>query len=98
MSCAQFGSIIIHCFASVISGDERRILLFLFFESAVLLVLASLVRFCCVFWRKKKLQGGDLGSFLKKRVRTEPPISLSIVAQSYGFSLTTVPFSAFSPT
>ncbi|KAL3719380.1 hypothetical protein ACJRO7_004352 [Eucalyptus globulus] len=52
---------------SVNKGDDRRILLFLFFESAVLLVLASLVRFCCVFWRKKKLQGGDLGNFLKKR-------------------------------
>ncbi|XP_056176058.1 protein GAMETE EXPRESSED 3 [Syzygium oleosum] len=52
---------------SIEKGDERRILLFLFFESAILLVLASLVRFCCVFWRKKKLQGGDLGSFLKKR-------------------------------
>ncbi|XP_048139599.1 protein GAMETE EXPRESSED 3 [Rhodamnia argentea] len=52
---------------SIDKGDERRILLFLFFESAVLLVLASLVRFCCVFWRKKKLRGGDLGSFLRKR-------------------------------
>ncbi|GAY46217.1 hypothetical protein CUMW_095280 [Citrus unshiu] len=33
----------------------------------VLLVLAVLVRFCCIFWRKKKLQGQHLGNFLEKR-------------------------------
>lgn len=42
---------------------------FLLFESAVLVILAGLVRFCCVFWRKKKLQGQNLGNFLEKRVR-----------------------------
>ncbi|KAK8636963.1 hypothetical protein V6N13_064396 [Hibiscus sabdariffa] len=30
-------------------------------------VLAAAVRFCCVFWRKKKLQDQDLGRFLEKR-------------------------------
>lgn len=48
-------------------GNERAILLFLLFESAVLVLLAGLVRFCCIFWRKKKLQGQDLGKFLEKR-------------------------------
>jgi hypothetical protein len=43
-------------------------MLFLLFESAALIILAGLVRFCCIFWRKKKLQGQDLGSFLEKRV------------------------------
>lgn len=42
-------------------------MLFLLFESAVLAILAGLVRFCCIFWRKKKLQGQNLGSFLEKR-------------------------------
>ncbi|GMN57027.1 hypothetical protein TIFTF001_026139 [Ficus carica] len=49
------------------TGSERAIFLFLLFESAILMVLAGLVRFCCVFWRKKKLQGQNLGSFLDKR-------------------------------
>ncbi|KAH9675891.1 protein GAMETE EXPRESSED 3 [Citrus sinensis] len=52
---------------SIYTGNERAILLFLFFESVVLLVLAVLVRFCCIFWRKKKLQGQHLGNFLEKR-------------------------------
>ncbi|KAL4273487.1 hypothetical protein GQ457_13G028160 [Hibiscus cannabinus] len=30
-------------------------------------ILAAVVRFCCVFWRKKKLQDQDLGRFLEKR-------------------------------
>ncbi|KAJ0098770.1 hypothetical protein Patl1_21516 [Pistacia atlantica] len=51
----------------IYTGNERAILLFLFFQSVVLLVLAVLVRFCCTFWRKKKLQGQNLGTFLEKR-------------------------------
>jgi hypothetical protein len=51
-----------------VSGNERAIMLFLLFESAALIILAGLVRFCCIFWRKKKLQGQGLGSFLEKRV------------------------------
>ncbi|TYG99090.1 hypothetical protein ES288_A10G168300v1 [Gossypium darwinii] len=35
--------------------------------SIILVVLAVVVRFCCVFWRKKKLQDQDLGRFLEKR-------------------------------
>ncbi|XP_024022300.1 protein GAMETE EXPRESSED 3 [Morus notabilis] len=49
------------------TGSERAIFLFLLLETAILIVLAGLVRFCCVFWRKKKLQGQNLGSFLDKR-------------------------------
>ncbi|KAE9604983.1 hypothetical protein Lalb_Chr10g0092321 [Lupinus albus] len=49
-------------------GNERAILLFLLFESTLLLVLAGLVRFCFTFWTKKKLQAQGIGSFLDKRV------------------------------
>ncbi|KAK2663083.1 hypothetical protein Ddye_001657 [Dipteronia dyeriana] len=49
------------------AGNQRAILLFLFFESLVLLLLVALVPFCCKFWRKKKLQGQHLGNFLEKR-------------------------------
>lgn len=52
---------------SIYTGDEKAILLFLLFESAVLIVLAVIVRFCCIFWRKKKLKGQQLGKFLEKR-------------------------------
>ncbi|XP_031391140.1 protein GAMETE EXPRESSED 3 [Punica granatum] len=52
---------------SVYTGDERMIILFLVFETLILIVLAGLVRFCHIFWRKKKLQGEGLGSFLEKR-------------------------------
>ncbi|KAL4652183.1 hypothetical protein ACB092_01G215000 [Castanea dentata] len=54
-------------YLSIYTGNERAIILFLLFESAVLFMLAGLVRFCCIFWRKKKVQGQDLGSFLEKR-------------------------------
>ncbi|XP_030925124.1 protein GAMETE EXPRESSED 3 [Quercus lobata] len=54
-------------YLSIYTGNERAIILFLLFESAVLVMLAGLVRFCCIFWRKKKVQGQDLGSFLEKR-------------------------------
>ncbi|XP_065638872.1 protein GAMETE EXPRESSED 3 isoform X4 [Quercus suber] len=54
-------------YLSIYTGNERAIILFLLFESAVLVMLAGLARFCCIFWRKKKVQGQDLGSFLEKR-------------------------------
>ncbi|XP_050254247.1 protein GAMETE EXPRESSED 3-like [Quercus robur] len=54
-------------YLSIYTGNERAIILFLLFESAVLVMLAGLVRFCCIFWRKKKVQDQDLGSFLEKR-------------------------------
>ncbi|KAJ0043908.1 hypothetical protein Pint_18837 [Pistacia integerrima] len=46
----------------IYTGNERAILLFLFFESVVLLVLAVLVRFCCTFWRKKEAARTKLGN------------------------------------
>ncbi|CAB4274614.1 unnamed protein product [Prunus armeniaca] len=52
---------------SIYTGNERAILWFLLFESAIMVVLAGLVRFCCIFWSKKKLKGENLGSFLEKR-------------------------------
>ncbi|CAH9139159.1 unnamed protein product [Cuscuta epithymum] len=51
----------------IYTSNERAIVLFLWFESALLLVLAALVRFCCIFWKKKKLQSRQLGGFLEKR-------------------------------
>ena len=65
-----------------LSGNERAIILFLLFESAVLVMLAGLVRFCCIFWRKKKVQGQDLGSFLEKRVSLNPYIFAEIKLDS----------------
>ncbi|PIA39518.1 hypothetical protein AQUCO_02600166v1, partial [Aquilegia coerulea] len=52
---------------SIYTGNERTILFFLLLQTLVLAVLAGLVRFCCIFWRKKKLQNQDLGKFLEKR-------------------------------
>ncbi|KAK1410234.1 hypothetical protein QVD17_36769 [Tagetes erecta] len=52
---------------SVYTGNEEAITLFLFYETLLLIVLGALVRFCCIFWRKKKLQNQELGSFLEKR-------------------------------
>ncbi|PQM41017.1 hypothetical protein Pyn_06635 [Prunus yedoensis var. nudiflora] len=52
---------------SIYTGNEWAILWFLLFESAIMVVLAGLVRFCCIFWSKKKLKGENLGSFLEKR-------------------------------
>lgn len=52
---------------SVYTGNERAILLFLLFETIILVVLAIIVRFCCIFWGKQKLQNQDLGKFLDKR-------------------------------
>ncbi|KMT18487.1 hypothetical protein BVRB_2g026290 isoform A [Beta vulgaris subsp. vulgaris] len=52
---------------SVYTGNERAILLFLLFETIILVVFAVIVRFCCIFWGKQKLQNQDLGKFLNKR-------------------------------
>ncbi|GFY86817.1 hypothetical protein Acr_05g0004560 [Actinidia rufa] len=52
---------------SIYKGNEKAIIPFLVFESATLIVLVVVVRFCCVFWRKKKLQSQNLGKFLEKR-------------------------------
>ncbi|OVA05056.1 PSP [Macleaya cordata] len=49
------------------AGNERAILLFLLFQSLVLIILSGFVRFCCIFWRKKKLKDQGLGKFLEKR-------------------------------
>ncbi|XP_026663843.1 protein GAMETE EXPRESSED 3 isoform X2 [Phoenix dactylifera] len=54
-------------FVSMDTGNERAILLFLFFQFAIIITLAGVVRFCCIFWRKKKLQDHGLGRFLEKR-------------------------------
>eukprot|EP00257_Ricinus_communis_P019844 XP_015578943.1 protein GAMETE EXPRESSED 3 [Ricinus communis] len=51
----------------IYTGNERTIMLFLLYESIVLVVLAGLVRFCCIFWSKKKLQRQDLAVFLERR-------------------------------
>ncbi|KAK4416292.1 protein GAMETE EXPRESSED 3 [Sesamum alatum] len=54
-------------FTSIPCSDERTIILFLLIESLVLVFLAAVVRYCCIFWKKKKLQGLNLGKFLEKR-------------------------------
>ncbi|XP_077210840.1 gamete-expressed 3 [Tasmannia lanceolata] len=62
-SCSQANT----KYLSIYTGNERTILLFLLLQFVVLMVLSGLVRFCCIFWRKKKLQHKDLGKFLEKR-------------------------------
>ncbi|KAJ6707608.1 PROTEIN GAMETE EXPRESSED 3 [Salix viminalis] len=52
---------------SIYTGNEGKVLLFLLLESILLVILAGLVRFCCIFWTKKKLQDQGLESFLEKR-------------------------------
>ncbi|GFQ04622.1 protein gamete expressed 3 [Phtheirospermum japonicum] len=52
---------------SIYTGNERAIILFLLIESIVLVIVAGVVWYCCIFWNKKKLQGLDLGKFLEKR-------------------------------
>ncbi|KAL0332274.1 UNVERIFIED_CONTAM: protein GAMETE EXPRESSED 3 [Sesamum calycinum] len=54
-------------FTSVPCSNERAIILFLLIESVVLVFLGAVVRYCCIFWKKKKLQGLSLGKFLEKR-------------------------------
>ncbi|XP_025624585.2 protein GAMETE EXPRESSED 3 isoform X2 [Arachis hypogaea] len=62
-SCSQARTKLV----SIYIGNERVIALFLLFESTVLAILIGLVRFCCSFWAKKKLQDQGLGGFLAKR-------------------------------
>ncbi|KAL3525785.1 hypothetical protein ACH5RR_014157 [Cinchona calisaya] len=52
---------------SIYTGNEKTILLFLLFETTTMITLAALVRFCCLFWKKRKLQSQGLGKFLDKR-------------------------------
>lgn len=58
-------------------GNERTIISFLLIESVVLVLLAAVVRYCCIFWKKRKLQGQNLGKFLEKRVRMKTTLSFS---------------------
>ncbi|CAI9109987.1 OLC1v1009937C1 [Oldenlandia corymbosa var. corymbosa] len=62
-SCSQTSA----KYISIYTGNEKTILLFLLFETTVLITLAALVRFCCIFWKKNKLQIHGLGKFLEKR-------------------------------
>ncbi|XP_073221187.1 protein GAMETE EXPRESSED 3 [Cicer arietinum] len=62
-SCSQARNKLVNIY----SGNERAIELFLLFESFLLVLIIGLVRFCCTFWAKKKLQDQGLGSFLDKR-------------------------------
>ncbi|CAA7018157.1 unnamed protein product [Microthlaspi erraticum] len=48
-------------------GNERAIIWFLLFEFVTIILFASLVRFCFIFWKKKKLQGRPFSAFLDKR-------------------------------
>nr|ABD96909.1 hypothetical protein [Tarenaya spinosa] len=52
------------------SRKERGIIWFILFEFVTIVLLSGLVRFCCVFWKKKKIQEQPLRSFLRKRVMT----------------------------
>ncbi|KAM3394710.1 protein GAMETE EXPRESSED 3 [Capsicum galapagoense] len=61
LSCSQI------TFKNFNAGNKKTIFLFLIFESIILIVLAVAVRYCCMFWKKKKLQNQDLGKFLDKR-------------------------------
>ncbi|KAL7614502.1 hypothetical protein Lser_V15G07558 [Lactuca serriola] len=49
------------------TGNEKAIILFLFFETILMIVLVGLVQFCCIFWMKKKVKNQDLAKFLEKR-------------------------------
>ncbi|XP_028792463.1 protein GAMETE EXPRESSED 3-like [Neltuma alba] len=62
-SCSQARTELVNIY----TGNERAIILFLFFESALLAALAGVLRFCCTFWAKKKIKNQGLGSFLEKR-------------------------------
>ncbi|KAL3526682.1 hypothetical protein ACH5RR_011338 [Cinchona calisaya] len=52
---------------SIYTSNEKTILLFLLFETTILITLAALIEFCCIFWKKRKLQSRGLGKFLEKR-------------------------------
>ncbi|KAJ1412796.1 WD40/YVTN repeat-like-containing domain superfamily [Sesbania bispinosa] len=64
-SCSQARTKLV----SIYTGNERAIVLFLLFESVLLVGLIGLVRFCCTFWAKRKLKDQGLGSFLDKRLQ-----------------------------
>ncbi|XP_031483718.1 protein GAMETE EXPRESSED 3 [Nymphaea colorata] len=49
------------------TSDEKKMFIFLGFQFVVLIVLAGFLRFCCIFWGKKKLRDQDLNRFLSKR-------------------------------
>lgn len=49
-------------------GDHNHVLLLFIFQLFVIVIQAVVVRFCCIFWRKKKLQKNNgLQKFLEKR-------------------------------
>ncbi|EOA20187.1 hypothetical protein CARUB_v10000483mg, partial [Capsella rubella] len=48
-------------------GNERAIIWFILFEFVIMIIFAALVRFCFIFWKKKKLQGRPFSTFLDKR-------------------------------
>nr|XP_027077836.1 protein GAMETE EXPRESSED 3-like isoform X2 [Coffea arabica] len=52
---------------SIYTGNEKTIMLLLLLETTIMVTLAALVRYCCVFWKKRKLQSQGLGKFLEKR-------------------------------
>ncbi|XP_024975885.1 protein GAMETE EXPRESSED 3 [Cynara cardunculus var. scolymus] len=52
---------------SIDKDNDKASTLFLVLETILVIILAALVRFCCIFWKKKKVQNQDLGKFLEKR-------------------------------
>ncbi|RCV26096.1 hypothetical protein SETIT_5G218300v2 [Setaria italica] len=48
-------------------GEHNLVLLLLLFQVIIIVIQAIAFCFCCVFWRKKKLQGNGLQKFLEKR-------------------------------
>ncbi|XP_010495212.1 PREDICTED: protein GAMETE EXPRESSED 3-like [Camelina sativa] len=48
-------------------GNERVIIWFILLEFVIMIIFAALVRFCFIFWKKKKLQGRPFSAFLDKR-------------------------------
>ncbi|XP_010456548.1 PREDICTED: protein GAMETE EXPRESSED 3-like [Camelina sativa] len=48
-------------------GNERAIIWFILLEFVIMIIFAALVRFCFIFWKKKKLQGRPFSVFLDKR-------------------------------
>ncbi|CAO2203951.1 unnamed protein product [Urochloa humidicola] len=48
-------------------GENKLVLLLLLFQLIVIIIQAVAFCFCCIFWRKKKLQGKGLQKFLEKR-------------------------------
>ncbi|CAL4948842.1 unnamed protein product [Urochloa decumbens] len=48
-------------------GENKLVLLLLLFQLIVIVIQAVAFCFCCIFWRKKKLQGKGLRKFLEKR-------------------------------